>query len=56
MEACSHNRIIDDIGTTVIPQKMKERFGELEFHHVFGREHEVCVECANCFFVLRRRT
>lgn len=40
-EACNHNRIIDDIGTVQIPQKIKEKYGQdIEIDFAFGRDYQ----------------
>lgn len=40
-EACNHNRIIDDIGTVQIPQKIKEKYGnDIVIHFAFGRDYQ----------------
>jgi hypothetical protein len=41
-EACNHNRIIDDIGTTQIPNLIKKRFGPdfIRIDFAFGREYQ----------------
>lgn len=57
VEACSHNRIQDDIGTVQIPNKIKNWFGEdIEIEFAFGKgyqaidlnDYELAIHCGGC--------
>lgn len=57
-EACNHNRIIDDIGTVQIPNKIKKIFGDgtVGVEHAFGRDYQtknindykIVLHCGGC--------
>ncbi|KAJ5068764.1 atp/gtp-binding protein-related [Anaeramoeba ignava] len=57
-EACNHDRILDDIGTKQIPDKIKKKWGEntIEIDFAFGREYQnkkisdykVALHCGGC--------
>ncbi len=57
-EACNHNRILDDIGTVQIPNKIRKHFGEnfVELDWAFGRdyqsknlnEYKLVLHCGGC--------
>ena len=55
-EACNHDRIIDDIGTVQIPNKMKKLFPGVELDWAFGRAYEhknlkdyaLALHCGGC--------
>eukprot|EP01105_Mastigella_eilhardi_P018300 TRINITY_DN4225_c2_g1_i1.p1 TRINITY_DN4225_c2_g1~~TRINITY_DN4225_c2_g1_i1.p1 ORF type:complete len:491 (+),score=164.66 TRINITY_DN4225_c2_g1_i1:142-1473(+) len=63
-EACNHNRILDDIGTTQIPQKIAKRFGQgtIAIDHAFGREYQskdlhkyaLVLHCGGCMLDQQR--
>jgi hypothetical protein len=41
VQACNHNRIIDDIGVVQIPKKIKNRWGDtVHIDFAFGREYQ----------------
>jgi [FeFe] hydrogenase H-cluster maturation GTPase HydF len=56
-EACNHNRIIDDIGTVQIPNKIRQIHGDdIGIDHSFGREYQykdfskykLIIHCGGC--------
>ncbi|MCK4259868.1 MAG: [FeFe] hydrogenase H-cluster maturation GTPase HydF [Halanaerobiales bacterium] len=55
-EACTHRRVIDDIGTIKIPKWLRKKVGDdLQFDHVAGREYpsnlseyDLILHCAGC--------
>eukprot|EP00727_Mastigamoeba_balamuthi_P006183 m51a1_g2184 putative hydrogenase maturase protein F (488) ;mRNA; f:108401-110712 len=64
-EACNHNRILDDIGVTQIPNLIAKRFGPgVTVEHAFGREYQerdlskyrLVIHCGGCMLDQQKMT
>lgn len=62
-EACSHNRIAEDIGTVQIPKKIEAVFGkDIVVEHLFGKEfnlqklssYNLVIHCGGCMLDSQR--